>query len=59
METTVKYTDGAVSVYYRLDSSINGPKQGVWLVQDENGEYYEHEMTDVSLYEKDDIEHVG
>ena len=59
METTVKYSDGAVSVYYRLDSAIQGPKQGVWLVQDENGEYIEHEMTDISLYDEDDIEHVG
>ena len=59
METTVKYTDGAVSVYYRLDSAILGPKQGVWLVQAENGDYIEHEMTDLSQYDKDDIEHVG
>lgn len=59
METTVKYTDGAVSVYYRLDSAIQGPKQGVWLVQDENGDYLEREMTDISLYAEDDIEHVG
>ena len=59
METTVKYTDGAVSVYYRLESVIQGPKQGVWLVQDENGDYIEREMTDVSLYDEEDIEHVG
>ena len=59
METTVKYTDGAVSVYYRLDSAIQGPKQGVWLVQDENGDYIEQEMTDISLYDEEDIEHVG
>lgn len=59
MATTVKYTDGAVSVYYRLDSAIQGPKQGVWLVQDENGDYIEREMTDISLYDEDDIEHVG
>ncbi len=59
METTVKYTDGTVSVYYRLDSAIQGPKQGVWLVQDKNGAYLEHEMTDISLYNKNDIEHVG
>ena len=59
METTVKYTDGAVSVYYRLNAVIQGPKQGVWLVQDENGNYTEREMTDMSLYDDDDIEHVG
>ena len=59
METTVKYTDGAVSVYYRLDSAIQGPKQGVWLVQDQNGDYIEHEVTDISLYDKKDIGHIG
>ena len=59
METTVKYTEGAVSVYYRLDSAIKGPKQGVWLIQDENSDYIEREVTDISMYNKDDIEHVG
>ena len=55
METTVKYTDGAVSVYYRLNAAIRGPKQGVWLLQDENGNFIEHEMTDISLYDEEDI----
>ena len=59
IETTARYTDGAVSVYYRIDSDIKGAKQGVWLVQNENEDFAEHEMTDVSLYDKDDIEHVG
>ena len=59
METTVKYTDGAVSVYYRLNPAIQGPKQGIWLVQDEEGNYIECEMTDISLYDRNDIEHVG
>ena len=59
METTVKYTDGAVSVYYRLDSSVQGAKQGVWLIQGPNGDFIEREITDISLYDKDDIEHVG
>lgn len=35
VETTARYTDGVLSVYYRLDSSIRGPKQGVWLVKNE------------------------
>lgn len=59
VETTARYTDGAVSVYYRLDANIKGPKQGIWLVQDESGDFVEHEITDLSLYDKDDIEHVG
>ena len=59
MKTTAKYTDGAVTVYYRLDPAIKGPKQGLWLVQDGNGDYIENEMTDISLYDEGDIEHVG
>lgn len=59
IETTARYTDGAISVYYRLDAAIKGPKQGVWLVQNDTGEFVEHEMTDLSLYDKNDIEHVG
>ena len=59
IEITAKYTDGAVSVYYRLDASIKGSKQGVWLLQDGNGDFVEQEMTDISLYDNDDIEHVG
>lgn len=59
METTSRYTDGSVSVYYRLDPDIKGPRQGVWLVQNENGDFVEHEMTDISFYKEDDVEHVG
>ena len=59
METAAQYTDSAVSVYYRLNSDIKGAKQGVWLVQNENGDFAEHEVTDISLYDRDDIEHVG
>jgi GGDEF domain-containing protein len=29
------------------------------LVRDENSDYIEHSMTDISLYDKDDVEHVG
>lgn len=59
IETTARYTDGAVSVYYRLDSSIRGPKQGVWLVQNEDEKFIQQEVTDISQYEKDDLAHVG
>lgn len=59
IETIARYTDGAVSVYYRLDSSIKGPEQGVWLVQNEDGKFIEKEVTDISQYAKDDVEHVG
>ena len=52
IETTARYTDGAVSVYYRLDSSIKGPKQGVWMLQNASGVFAEYEMTDISYYDR-------
>ena len=59
IETNAKYTDGAISVYYRLDSSIKGPQQGIWFVKDESGVFVENEMTDLTFYDQNDIEHVG
>lgn len=59
LETTAKYTDGAVSAYYRLDAGIKGPKQGIWMLQNKTGNFIEHDMTDISFYDKDDIERVG
>lgn len=59
MEATAEYTNGAVTVYYRLNDSVRGLQQGVWLVQDENGKFIEQEVTNISLYDKEDIEHVG
>ena len=59
MRTAVQYTDGAVSVYYRLAPEIRGPKQGAWLMEGENGEIVECELTDISQYDSDDVEHVG
>ena len=59
MENAAQYTDGAVSVYYRLMSGVEGIPLGVWLTQDQNGKFIAHELTDVLLYDRDDIEHVG
>ena len=59
MSSTAKYTDGAVSVYYYLNPSLKGIKQGAWLLRTEDGEFVKSEMTDISQYDKDDVEHVG
>ncbi len=59
MKTTAQYTDGAVSVYYRLAPNIKGPKQGAWLMKNENAEFVECEVTDISQYDSGDVEHVG
>lgn len=59
MATTAKYTDGAVTVYYRLNPNLNDNLGGAWLMEVENGDFVEREATDITLYDKDDVEHVG
>ena len=59
MATTAKYTDGAVSVYYYLNPSLKGVKQGAWLLRSADGAFVESEMTDISQYDKEDVERVG
>lgn len=59
-ETIVNETQGAVAVYVRFNCEYTLPKSGfLMLYNKENGEYDSLEPTDLSLYEKDDIEHVG
>lgn len=53
-------TDGAVTVYYRLvPELVDDPTLGTFLLKDENGVFQSMEPTDISLYDKDDMEHVG
>ena len=59
MGTTAQFTDGAVSVYYRLAPKMEETMHGIWLVKNENDVFENHEITIISQYEKDDIEHVG
>lgn len=59
MGTTAKYTDDAVTVYYRLAPEIRGPKQGIWMMEGEDGEFVEFEPTDISQFDSEDIAHVG
>ena len=56
METTAQFTDGAVSVYYRLTPKMEEITQGIWLVKGEDGEFLNHDITNISQYDKDDIE---
>lgn len=59
LETTVKYTDGAVTAYYRLNPELRGSRQGIWLVREADGTFKENPVTDISEFSKDDVEHVG
>ena len=53
-------TDGAVAVYYRFAPElVNDPALGTFLVKDKNGIFQDVQVTDISAYDKDDVEHVG
>ena len=55
-----KHASGAVAYYFRFDPAISNSKMGLFYSKSkENSEYVSLEPTDISLYEKDDIEHVG
>lgn len=57
--TNAKYTEGAVSAYYRFNPEYRGEDDGLWLVLDESGQFTEVPVTDLSRYDVGDVEHVG
>lgn len=53
-------TEGAMAVYLRYNPDDYGPTSGFWYTIDlDDGSWKTSEPTDMSLYAKDDIEHVG
>ena len=53
-------TDGAVAYYLRFDPAISDSTTGMFYTKmDGEDEYTALEPTDLSLYSKDDLEHVG
>ena len=53
-------TEGAIGSYLRLNPEIAGAKEGFyWLINENTGLLEIEPNTDISLYDKDDIEHVG
>ncbi|MCR5685191.1 MAG: response regulator [Lachnospiraceae bacterium] len=55
-------TKGAMSVYLRYNPDDYGPTSGFWYTSDLDGsagKWVSAEPTDLSLYAKDDVEHVG
>lgn len=53
-------TSGAVSYYFRFDPAISDSKSGLFYSKVNGGnEFVSLEPTDLSIYEKDDVEHVG
>jgi diguanylate cyclase (GGDEF)-like protein len=53
-------TEGAIAYYLRLDPAISSSTAGVFYSKVDGGEeYVRFEPTDIALYDKDDVEHVG
>lgn len=53
-------TQGAMAVYMRYNPELYGGTEGFWYTIDtETGKWAPEEPTDMSLYDRDDIEHVG
>lgn len=58
--TTAKNTNGAVGVYVRFNPEFADPKAGIFLVRNQRSDTYVYtDPTDLSLYDKDDYDHVG
>ena len=55
-----KHASGAVAYYFRLSPEISDSKTGLFYSKTkESDEYVSFEPTDLSLYNKEDTEHVG
>ena len=54
------HASGAVAYYFRFDPAISNSHMGLFYSKTKgNNEYVSLEPTDISLYKKDDTEHVG
>lgn len=55
-----KHASGAVAYYFRFDPAISHSNSGLFYSKTkESGDYISLQPTDISLYDKDDVEHVG
>lgn len=60
VHTAAHETEGAVSVYVRLNPDIASPDGGIFNVIDpDTGQFQAIEPTDISAYSPDDTEHTG
>ena len=56
----VDNTKGAIGIYLRLNPEIAGPTEGFyWLVSNETGKMELEENTNITQYDRDDLENVG
>ncbi len=52
-------TDGAVAVYMRFAPELHMQMDGFFLTREDGGSFEEHDMTDITQYDPEDIGHVG
>ncbi len=59
-KSIVENTRGAMAVYFRFNPVIFGEGKGFWYNYNPERDVYEsRELTNISLYDEDDVEHVG
>lgn len=46
-----KNTEDILTYYYRIDPDVPVDNNGFWFVKDKSGSFYEHEVTDITLYD--------
>ena len=54
-----KNTTGAIAYYLRLDPAISNSTSGLFYSKMDGDDYVRFDPTDISLYDKNDTEHVG
>lgn len=60
LKQTAVHTQGAMSVYIRYNPEFTEPTSGVFYTRDSaESDFQEVEPTDFTMYEPDDLEHVG
>lgn len=51
---TVNHTNGVLTYYYRIDPTVSDVK-GFWYTNLDGSRFEEHEVTDISLYDTEDV----
>ncbi|MBR0399981.1 MAG: diguanylate cyclase [Mogibacterium sp.] len=52
-------TNGVLTYYYRVSPDISDSREGFWYSKYDRVDFVESEITDLSKYEANDMEHVG
>ena len=52
--TSANKTNGVMTYYYRIDPDYSDTEKGFWYVINKDGEFEEHEVTDITKYDTQD-----